>query len=782
MTRTMKTFLRQNKEPYRIPRRVQDVIPIKRIWDDGLMLTGGRYSMVYQFSDINYFLASRDVQEKMFASYGRVLNGFDSGVLHKIMIISSRINQRDLLKRLQRPIKPGILEPFCHNYNDDIIRNTSGSNGYRQDKYLTIAVYKRSPEEARLYFNRRTQSLKRDFQAMGVTCTQLNATERMRILHDFYRPEDQEYFLYDLATQIRRGDDPVDYICPGSIERHTNYLIIGDKYCRALYLKSYANNMSDIMIPELTDMSRNMIITQDLMSVPTDEGIREVNRKILSIDTDAANYSRRQISNNNFNVVIPRALEQMREESNAFLDGLSKQDQKMFFGMTTIVHTADSLEELNSDSAAIAATAQGRGCQIEVMRYQQQDGLNTALPFGVSKHKYYRTMDTECASILVPFRVQEIQHPNGILMGVNTISKNLILVDRKRLTTPHGFFLGYSGGGKSAAMKITISRLAAATDDDIIIIDAEREYGRLTKALGGEILEISPNSNTHINPLDVADGFDDENVAAAKSRLITCILEQQAGEGRLDGVHTAIIDRCTNNIYRRYLKDPKNNPMPLLSDWRAEVMRQPEPEARELALISEYLTEGSMNVFSHPTNVEMNNRIVTLDLYEMGEQLRPSALVVALEAVQNRVVENRRKGKYTWVFIEEAYLYFKYQYSADILYKAFKRWRKYYGILTAATQNVEECLNSEAARLMLANSDFLMLFSQAPTDQKQLAELLNISKQQLGYVQDVEPGTGLMKCGSMMVPFTNQIPTDSELYKLITTKPSDGIFGDDRNG
>lgn len=777
MTRTIKTFLKQNKESYRIPRRVQDAIPIKRIWEDGLFLAGTRYSMVYQFTDINYFLASEGVQKAVLKWYENLLNSLDDGVLNKITTSSAHINRRELGERLRIAEKPGILLPFRQYYNRMLVYGGDDSNSCMQKKYLTIAVYKRNEKEARMYFDRKTAELKSAFDTVKVECEPLNATERLRILHDFYRPEDQEYFSLNYRDCVLSGNDPVDYICPGSMERHTSYIKIGDHYCRTMYLKYYASNMKDTLIPSLTDLSRSMMITLDLVSIPPDEGIREVEQKILGVDTEATNYMRHQMNNNNILAVLPQSMEQKREESSELRDKLTKKDKKLFFGSLTVVHMAESLEELNSDSEAISATVRSHACQIETLKYQQQDGLNTALPIGVRKYHAFRAIDTESASIFVPFRVQELQDPGGLLIGTNTVSKNLILCDRKKLTTPHGFYLGESGSGKSMGMKDAIWKVAAATDDDIMIIDAEREYAPLTRTLGGEVIEISPKSNHHINPLDVADGYEEGSIVAAKSELITCILEQQAGEGRLNGVHTAIIDRCTNNIYRPFLQDPAHTPMPLLTDWRREVMRQPEPEARELALISELITEGSMNVFAHKTNVQTNNRIVTLDLYEMGEQLRPSALVVALEAVQNRVVENRRKGKFTWIFIEEAYLYFKYNYSAEILYRAYKRWRKYGGIITAASQNVEECLDSEKARLMFANSDFLMLFSQAPTDQQELAELLKISDNQMQYVNNSTPGTGLLKCGNTIVPFTNLIPPDSELYKLITTKPTESIFG-----
>ena len=305
----------------------------------------------------------------------------------------------------------------------------------------------------------------------------------------------------------------------------------------------------------------------------------------------------------------------------------------MMFAVVTLVHIADTLEQLDADTETLLAIGREHLCQFSVLRYQQEDGLNTVLPYGLRRVKALRTLTTESTAVLMPFRVQEIQDPGGLPYGINAISKNLLICDRKRLISPHAFYLGVSGSGKSMAMKSTIQNVALATNDDIIIIDAEREYGPLARALGGEVIEISPRSRHHINPLEVTEGYGDgEDLVAMKSGIITSILEQQMGVGRLTGSHKSIIDRCTANVYQTYFSSRGKAPMPLLTDWRREVLRQADPEAREIALVAELITEGSLNVFAHPGNVDMDSRIVVLDLYEMGEQLRPTALVVTLEA------------------------------------------------------------------------------------------------------------------------------------------------------
>ncbi len=549
---------------------------------------------------------------------------------------------------------------------------------------------------------------------------------------------------------------------------------MGGKFGRVLFLKEYASYIKDEMIADLSDFARNLVIAIDILPVPTDEAVKEIQQRILGVESDITRWQQRQNSKNNFTASVPYELEQLRAETKEFLDDLTVRDQRMMFAVVTLAHVADTLEQLDADTETLLAIGREHLCQFSVLRYQQEDGLNTVLPYGLRRVKALRTLTTESTAVLMPFRAQEIQDPGGMYYGVNAVSKNLLICDRKRLISPHGFYLGVSGSGKSMAMKSTITNVALGTNDDIIIIDAEREYGPLVRALGGEVVEISPHSPHHISPLDMAEGYgEDENPVALKSEVITSILEQQMGAGRITGSHKSIIDRCTANVYRPFLKSKGKLPAPLLTDWRAEVLKQTEPEAREIALAAELITEGSLNVFAHETNVDMDNRLVAIDLYEMGESLRPTALVVTLEAIQNRVAANRRKGKYTWVFIDEVYLYFKYHYSAEVLYRAWKRWRKYGAPLTAATQNVEECLRSETARLMFANSEFLLLFNQAATDRAELAQLLHLSDTQTGYIENAEAGHGLLRMGGALVPFANTIPRNTALYKLMTTTPGE---------
>ena len=765
---------RSERDKFTIPRSVQQSIPIKRIYGDGIWQVGRKHSRTWRFSDVNYAAASEDDQRGIFLSYGGVLNSLPTDAAAKVTIINRRLNPVDFERTMLMKERGDGLDKYRREANAILTQRAAESNNLVQEKYITLSIPQRKIEESRAYFRRVDANLSKSFGRLDSGARPVSNHDRLRILHDFFRPGEEQYFTFDLTAAIRRGLDFKDLICPDGMRFRASYFEMGDKVGRVLFLKDYASYIKDSMISALSDFPRNLMLSIDILPIPTDEAVREIQSRIMGIETDITRWQQRQNDKNNFTATVPYDLEQLRGEAKEFLADLTERDQRMMFAVVTLVHIADSLEQLDADTDALLSIGRENLCQFSVLRYQQEDGLNTVLPYGLRRVKALRTLTTESTAVLMPFRVQEIQDPGGLSYGVNAISKNLLICDRKRLISPHAFYLGVSGSGKSVGMKDTVNNVILSTNDEVIIIDAEREYGPMTRSRGGVVVEISPNSPHHINPLEVAlDYVDGENPIAMKSELITSILEQQMGMGRLSGSHKSIIDRCTANVYQDYFSSRGKAPMPQLTDWRNEVMRQADPEAREIALAAELITEGSLNVFAHPGNVDMNNRIVTFDLYEMGEQLRPTALVVTLEAIQNRVMENRKRGKFTWVFLDEVYLYFKYHYSGEFLYRAWKRFRKYAGIMTAATQNVEECLKSETARLMLANSEFLLLFNQAATDRAELGRLLHISDTQMGYITNAEPGHGLLKMGGSLVPFANTISRDTELYRTLSTTPGE---------
>ena len=468
----------------------------------------------------------------------------------------------------------------------------------------------------------------------------------------------------------------------------------------------------------------------------------------------------------------------------ASMDDLMSRDQRMMLALVTLTHLADNLEQLDQDTEALQAIGRARGCQFNILRYQQEDALNTVLPLGLKRIDATRTLTTECTAVLMPFKSQEIQDAGGIYYGVNAVSHNLIVCNRGNLLNGNGFITGVSGSGKSMAAKQEVSALALSTDHDIIIVDPEREYGELVRALGGEVITISASdpNGCHINALDLSEGYGDgREPLVMKSEFIMSLYEQLMGSDKIEPQEKSIIDRSVGNIYREYIKNFQGQP-PTLKDLYDDLMKQVNPEAHRIALALELFTVGSLNVFSHQTNINTKSRILCFDIQDLGENLKSVGLLVMLDAIYNRVIQNRREGKYTHVYIDEIYLFFANgsgsghsitNYSSEFLYKCWKRFRKYGATLTGITQNVEECLLSNTARMMFANSEFLLMLNQATTDREQLARLLGASDTQMSYVDNAPAGHGLIKVGGAIVPFANELPKNTELYRLMSTRPGE---------
>ena len=774
MIKTLAAANRSERTRFFIPRSVQQSIPVQRIFRDGIWQSNGKFTQTWRFADINYTLASHEDQEDMFRSYCAVLNSLPTDATTKITINNRRLNGTDFQKSVLMREKGDGLDVYRQEYNAVMSEKSAASNNLVQDKYITVSVARKNVDEARTFFHRVDADLSKNLGRLDSGAKALDSYERLRVFHDFFRPGEEQHFQFNMGEAMGRGHHFKDCICPDGMRFRADHFEMGGKVGRVLFLREYASYIKDSMITDLSDFPRSLMLSIDILPIPTDEAVHEMQNRIMGIEGDITRWQQKQNTNNNFSAVIPYDLEQLRAESKEFLDDLSTRDQRMVFANVTLVHLADTLDQLDADTETLLSIGRKELCQFAILRYQQEDGLNTALPYGLRRIKTTRTLTTESTAVLMPFRVQEIQDAGGIYYGINAVSKNLLICNRKKLLNPHGFILGVSGSGKSFSMKEAITFIALSTDDDIIVIDAEREYSDLIRALGGAVIEISPNSRHHINPLEISKGYGaGENPVAMKSELLMSICEQQMGVGQLGAFHKSIIDRCTASVYHDFILSGGKARQPVLSDWRNEVKRQPEQEAQELALASELFVEGSLNMFAHETNADIANRIVSFDLYEMGEQLKPTALNVTMETIQNRVAANRLAGKYTWVFLDEIYLFFKYYYSAQFLYKCWKRFRKYGAAMTGATQNVEECLRSDTARLMFANSEFLVLLNQAATDRAELARLLNISETQMGHVTGAEAGHGLLRIGGSIVPFANEFPRSGELYRLWSTTPGD---------
>ena len=766
MIKSFSKLKKQNKEEFRIPKTTQDTIPVDTVYKDGIFKIGNRYTKSYRFLDINYAIASKEEKTGLFLDYGDLLNSFDSSVMVKITVNNHKIDLHKFKEDILIPFKEDGLDEYRKEYNEMLLDKLKESDDIVQEKYLTLTVFKNNVEEARSYFSRIGTELSSHFAKLGSKCIELNLEERLKILHDFYRSDESE-FNFDMKDNMRKGHSFKDLICPLAPEFKHKYFKLDDKYGRVLYLSNYPRFIKDSIVSELCNLNKNMMYSMDLISIPTDEAVKEIERKLLGVNTNITNWQRRQNANNNFSAVIPYDMEMQREECKEFLDDLTIRDQRMMLCNITIVHLADSKEELDNDTELLKSVARKFMCDLSILYFssRQLDGLCTVLPIGLNRLNIIRTLLTESASVFIPFRAQEIADKGGIWYGQNAITNNPIFCNKECLQNPNAFVLGVPGSGKSFLTKEEIEFIIMRTDDDILICDPENEYSNIIRKFGGEVIEISARSKDHINAMDMKDGYGDSgDPVRDKSQFIMSLIEQVSRKG-IDDLERSIIDRCVRETYMEFER-------PTLKTLRAKLLEQQEKEAKALALKLEIFTDGSLDAFAHETNVDVDNRIVSYNIFKLGKQLKTMGLLVITDAMINRVNENFIKGKKTHIFIDEFHVVFENEQSAAFFNSAWRQFRKRDAYPTGITQNVEYLLDSVEASTMLSNSEFVVMLNQAYQDREKLGRLLNISDEQMSYITNAQSGCGLIKYGGILVPFVNKMPKGL-LYDLNTTKPSD---------
>ena len=766
MIKSFSKLKKQNKEEFRIPKTTQDMIPVDTVYKDGIFKIGNRYTKSYRFLDINYAIASKEEKTGLFLDYGDLLNSFDSSVMVKITVNNHKIDLHKFKEDILIPFKEDGLDEYRKEYNEMLLDKLKESDDIVQERYLTLTVFKNNVEEARSYFSRIGTELSSHFAKLGSGCIELNLEERLKILHDFYRSDESE-FNFDMKDNMHKGHSFKDLICPLAPEFKHKYFKLDDKYGRVLYLSNYPRFIKDSIVSELCNLNKNMMYSMDLISIPTDEAVKEIERKLLGVNTNITNWQRRQNANNNFSAVIPYDMEMQRKECKEFLDDLTIRDQRMMLCNITIVHLADSKEELDNDTDLLKSVARKFMCDLSILYFssRQLDGLCTVLPIGLNKLNIIRTLLTESASVFIPFRAQEIADKGGIWYGQNAITNNPIFCNKECLQNPNAFVLGVPGSGKSFLTKEEIEFIIMRTDDDILICDPENEYSNIIRKFGGEVIEISAGSKDHINAMDMKDGYGDSgDPVRDKSQFIMSLIEQVSRKG-IDDLERSIIDRCVRETYMEFER-------PTLKTLRAKLLEQQEKEAKALALKLEIFTDGSLDAFAHETNVDVDNRIVSYNIFKLGKQLKTMGLLVITDAMINRVNENFIKGKKTHIFIDEFHVVFENEQSAAFFNSAWRQFRKRDAYPTGITQNVEYLLDSVEASTMLSNSEFVVMLNQAYQDREKLGRLLNISDEQMSYITNAQSGCGLIKYGGILVPFVNKMPKGL-LYDLNTTKPSD---------
>lgn len=657
MIKTLSKARKQERVKFLIPRSVQDCIPIRRIWADGIFQVGHQFSKTWSFTDINYSIAGKDDKTAMFLDYCDLLNALASGASAKITLYNRRINKEEFERSVLLPLKEDGLDNYREEFNEMLrAQVTESNNSIVRERYLTISVVKRNIEEARTYFARVGTDLTTKLAALSSVAQELSLNERLRIFRDFFRPADPPAAEFDIHQKARRGQHFKDWLCPSSMEFTADHFKIDDRVGRVLYLQDFASYLKDSFVSELCDLDRELMLSIDILPIPTDEAARQLQNTLLGVETNVTNWQRKQNANNNWSAIVPYDMELQRKETKEMLDDLTTRDQRMMFGLVTLVHMAGTKEQLDDDTESLLSVARKHLCQLSTLRWQQRDGLDTVLPYGLRRIEALRTLTTESTAVLIPFHAQEIMQHKGMYYGQNAVSKNRIVVDRRQLLNGNSFRLGVSGSGKSMSAKEEIAQIALSTEDDILILDVESEFGHLVEAFGGEVIRISATSDTHINALDMDRAYGDErNPIVSKSEFVLSLFEQLIGSGLVTAKEKSILGRCTEQVYMPYVRNGYKGAVPTLKDFYRLLKMQPEPEAQGLALSSELFITGTLGTFAQPTNVDTKARIIAYDIRELGEQLMPIGMLVTLDAIYNRVIQNWKRGHRTWIFCDEFY-------------------------------------------------------------------------------------------------------------------------------
>ena len=761
------------KNTLKLPSSVRDLIPVRKVFPDGMFLDGTRYSKTWAFSDINYITASEEDKKKFFAAYCSLLNSLDSETEAKITVMNRNVSEEEIERDILMKEQKDGLDGYRCEYNRMIREKLDGSAGRIQQRYLTVSAAAGSPEEARACFLRTGTELSSYFTRLGSRLRDLSLSERLAIIAGFCR-KDRNLRMSSLQEAMRAGTDIADTVCPGGARILDDRIELGSRLCRVMFLRDYASYLSDSFLSDLYGAADDITLSLDIVPVSTEEAVKKAELRLLGAETNIAGWQRRQNSSRNYSAEIPYDLELQRKEAKEFLNDISARDQRMMLASLTIAFTADTPKQLELITENIRACGRKHMCGIDVLRFQQYEGFATVLPFGVRRTDVLRTLTTESLAVFIPFRIREIHDEGGICFGENAVSENLILCNRASLMNQSCFFLGVPGSGKSFCAKELISFLMLNTDDDILICDPEGEYTSLVSAMGdtGSVIEITAGGKDHINAMEISEGYGGNEPSVTKSQFIMSLVEQ-INTGILGPGERSVIDRCTGQVLQ---EAKKKGTVPTLGDLRQCLIKQPEAAASEIALALELYTSGSLDIFGSETNVDLDRRVLSFDIHRLGRQLKKTGLLIITDTMLNRVNRNWRKGRRTHLFIDEFHVLFENENSAAFFTSAWRQFRKRNAFPTAMTQNVEYLLDSVQASTMLSNSECVIMFNQAAQDREKLTKLLGISPAEEDFITNSETGCGLIKYGDSIVPFRNRFPKDSALYRLMTTKSEETEF------
>lgn len=757
----------------------QKTIAYKEMARDGICRVKDRcYSKTIRFSDINYQLAQNEDKNAIFENWCDFLNYFDSSIHFQL----SFINHKSSMKEFENVIR---IRPANDDFDEirmeyaQMLRHqlAKGNNGLVKSKYITFSIEADNIREAKPKLERIESDILNNFKILGVPAATLNGAERLQILYETFNPDETVDFRIDYDSMLRTGLTTKDYVAPTSfVFRDGKTFQMGNAIGAVSFLQILAPELTDKMLAEFLDMDKNLIVNLHIQSVDQLKAIKLVKSKVTDINRMKIEEQKKAVRSGYDMDIIPSDLNTYGGEAKRLLEDLQSRNERMFLVTVLFLNTARTKQELDNAVLQTAGIAQKYNCMLRRLDYQQEEGLMSSVPLGVNHIPIRRALTTTSTAIFVPFTTQELfMDGESLYYGLNALSNNMIMVDRKKLKNPNGLILGTPGSGKSFAAKREITNAFFVTQDDIIIGDPEGEYYPLVHALGGQVIHISPTSRDYINPMDInMDYSEDDNPLGVKSDFVLSLCELIMGSRNgIEAEEKSVIDRCLPLVYQKYFSDPRAENMPVLGDLYDCLRKQKEPQAQRIATALEIYVNGSLKVFNHQTNVELNNRIVCFDIKDLGKQLKKLGMLIVQDQVWNRVTVNRGSHKSTRYYIDEFHLLLKEEQTAAYSVEIWKRFRKWGGIPTGITQNIKDLLASREIENIFENSDFILMLNQAAGDRQILAKQLNISPYQLSYVTNSGEGEGLLFYGSTIIPFKDKFDKSLKLYSLMTTKPEE---------
>ena len=776
--RRLSAAVKKAKRDGRIPKTAQQTIPYQEMCRDGICVVNDHFfTKQIQFYDINYQLAQNDDKNQIFENYCDFLNYFDASIHFQLSFLNQRVDMEEYKRTIHIPEQTDDFNAIRKEYSDMLKGQLAkGNNGLSKTKYITFGIEADDLKAAKPRLERIEADILANFKVLGVKARALDGYERLSILYRMFHPADGKLrFAWDAIWKT--GLSSKDFIAPDSFTfKNGRTFLIGKTFGAVSFLQILAPELTDRMLADFLELESSMVVTLHIQSIDQSAAIKTIKRKITDLDKMKIEEQKKAVRAGYDMEIIPSDLATYGSEAKTLLEDLQSRNERMFLVTVLVMNTAPSRQKLENNIFQAAGVAQKYNCALRRLDYQQEQGLMSSLPLGLNQIPIQRGLTTSSTAIFVPFTTQELyMRGEALYYGLNALSNNLIMADRKKLKNPNGLILGTPGSGKSFSAKREITNAFLITQDDIAIIDPEDEYSALVQRLGGQVIDISPTSDQYINPMDLTLNYsEDDNPLTLKSDFILSLCELiVGGKSGLEPVEKTIIDRCVHMVYREYLQDPIPEKMPILGDLYQLLREQPEKEAQRLATALEIYVTGSLNVFNHRTNVKIKSRIVCYVIKKLGKQLKKFGMQVVQDQVWGRVSENREQKKSTRLYIDEMHLLLKEEQTAAYTVEIWKRFRKWGGIPTGITQNVKDLLSSREIENIFENSDFIYMLNQAAGDRSILARQLNISPHQLSYVTNSNAGEGLLFYGNVIIPFVDHFPKDTELYSIMTTRPED---------